>query len=124
MTTTWVMKEKASGRFCGVLNARGCEQEEGTHYYADSIATPVTNPMSMCIMLTMLTMNPDWLLKMIDVEGAFLQGRLKNGEELYIEIPEGFKQYYEGDVVLWLNVPIYGTNQAAVCFYKALVLRA
>ena len=66
-------------------------------------------------------MNPDWVSKVIDIKGAFLQGRFKIGEELYIEIPEGFDQYYKGDVVIWLNIRIYGTKQAAACFYKALV---
>jgi hypothetical protein len=54
----------------------------------------------------------------IDVEGAFLQGRFANGEELYIEVPEGFHKWYEGDIVLRMNVPLYGTKQAAYCFFK------
>ena len=77
--------------------------------------------MPICILLTLLAMNPDWVLKVIDVDGVFLQGRFKNGEELYIKIPEGFEQYYKGDVVLRLNIPIYGTKQAVACFYKSLV---
>ena len=58
---------------------------------------------------------------MIDAEGAFLQGRFVNGEVLYIKVPDGFKKYYGEDEVLRMNVPIYGTKQAAHCFYKALV---
>ena len=49
------------------------------YYYADPIAAPATNPMSMRILLTLLAMNADWVSKVIDVEGAFLQGRFKNG---------------------------------------------
>jgi len=57
---------------------------------------------------------------MIDVEGAFLQGQFANKEELYIEVPDGFHEWYEGDVVL--RIPLYGTKQAAYCFFKTFVV--
>ena len=41
-----------------------------------------------------------WMSVIIDVEGVFLQGQFENGEELYIEVPDGFQEWYEGDVVL------------------------
>ena len=113
ITTIWAMKKKPSGKLRGRLNARGYEQEEGKHYYADYIAAPLINPMSIRILLTLLAMNHDWVPKVIDIEGAFLQGRSKNGEELSIEIPEEFEQYYKGDVGLWLNFPSYGTKQTS-----------
>ena len=50
-------------------------------------------------------MNPTWTSAIIDVEGAFLQGQFANGEELYIEVPDGFHKWYQGDAVLCLNVP-------------------
>ena len=121
MTTTWAMKQKANGTKRGRLNARGYEQIEGTHYVADSIAAPVTTPTTIRAVLTLLAMNPKWISRLIDVEGAFLQGKFLNGEVLYIRVPDGFEQFYPPDVVLQLNVPIYGTKQAAACFYKALV---
>jgi hypothetical protein len=31
-----------------------------------------------------------WTAAIIDVDGAFLQGRFKNSKELYIEVPDGF----------------------------------
>ena len=40
---------------------------------------------------------------------------------MYIEIPNGFHKFYGKDEVLKLSVPIYGTKQAALCFYKTLV---
>jgi hypothetical protein len=61
-------------------------------------------------------MNPTWTSAIINVEGAFLQGRFANGEELYIEVPDGFQEWYPGDLVLRMNVPLYGTKQAAYCF--------
>ncbi len=33
-------------------------------------------------------------------------------------MPDGFKEHYSGDVVLHMNVPIYGTKQATYCFFK------
>ena len=54
---------------------------------------------------------------MINVGGAFLQGQFANGEELYREVPDGFHEWYEGDVVLRINVLLYGTKQATYCFF-------
>jgi hypothetical protein len=121
MTTTWAMKKKTNGKLRGRLNARGYEQVDGVHFHADSVAAPVTNAMSVRMMLILMCMNPNWVAEVVDVEGAFLQGKFTDGEELYIEVPDGFEEWYPGDVVLRLNVPIYGTKQAAACFYKRLV---
>jgi hypothetical protein len=63
-------------------------------------------------------MNHTWTLAIINVEGTFLQGCLLNEEELYIEVPDGFQEWYEGNVVLHMKVPLHGTKQAAYCFFK------
>jgi hypothetical protein len=70
---------------------------------------------------TLLAMNPDCIAIVLDVEGAFLQGVFLNGEKIYLEIPDGWKQFYNEDDALLMNVPIYGTKQASQCFYKAFV---
>ena len=67
-------------------------------------------------------MNCTWTSAIIDVKGAFLQGRFTNSEELYIEVLNGFQKWYPGDMVLQMNVPPYGTKQAAYCFSKACAL--
>jgi hypothetical protein len=105
--TTWAMKLKSNGTPCGRLNARGYEQVDGNHYASDSIATPVTNPITVRIVLMFYSMNPTWTSAIIDVEGAFLQGRLEKGKELYVEVPDGFEEWYQGDDVLCMNVPSY-----------------
>ena len=96
-------------------------QREGVHYNESNIAAPVTNACSCRIALTLMASKPDWIAEIVDVDGAFLQGRFVDGEILYIEVPAGFHEYYDDDVVLRLNVPIYGTKQAAACFYQLLV---
>jgi hypothetical protein len=70
-------------------------------------------------------MNPEWEVRVIDVEGEFLQGKFQNGEEMCMEVPDGMEQYYGSCkvVVLRMLVPIFGTKQAAECFYKELVKR-
>ncbi len=72
---------------------------------------------------------PEWIAVVLDVEGTFLQGKfvngVVNGEQIYIEVPGGMEEFYgsKEDVALLLNVPIYGTKQAAFCFYNTLVGR-
>ena len=66
-------------------------------------------------------MNPSWIAELVDVEGAFLQVKFVDNEQMYIEIPDGFEKFYRKNEVRKLNVPIYGTKQAASCFYKTLV---
>ena len=60
-------------------------------------------------------MNPGWTSAIINVEGAFLQGHFENGKELYMEVPYGFESHYSADVVLHMNILIYGTKQAVHC---------
>ena len=50
-----------------------------------------------------------------------MQGKFTNGEVLYMRIPDGFKEFYDDDEVLRMNVLIYGTKQAVHYFYKSLV---
>ena len=123
MTTVWEIKKKPNGKLRGRLNTRGYEQIEGRSYYNDSIAAPVTNANSVRIVWVLMAACPEWIAVVIDVEGAFLQGKFVNGEQIYIEVPDGMEEFYgsKEDVALLLNAPIYGTKQAAFCFYKTLV---
>ena len=118
MTSTWAMKKKTNGKLRGRLNARGYEQIDGQHYHAQNIAAPVTNENTVRSVMTVMCMNPEWVAEVVDVEGAFLQGRFTDGEVLHMEVLDGMTQYYgdRADTVLLLNVPLYGTKQAAHCF--------
>ena len=62
---------------------------------------------------------------MVDVEGAFLQGKFTDGDVLHMEVMDGMTQYYyhdeRADTVLLLNVLLYGAKQVTHYFYAALV---
>ena len=66
-------------------------------------------------------MSPNWVAGVLDVEGAFPQGKILNHEVAHICIPEGLENDFPSDIVLRLNVPICGTKQAAKCFCEELV---
>ncbi len=52
--STWVCKKKNTGTLQGQLNTRGFKQIPGKHYDPFSIASPVTNGMTICIVLTIM----------------------------------------------------------------------
>jgi hypothetical protein len=62
----------------------------------DSIAAPVTNPTTIRMIFVLLCMNHNWVACIIDVEGAFLQGKFKNGEVIYTEVPDGMEEPFTG----------------------------
>ena len=81
--TTWTMKLKSNGTWRGRLNACGYEQVDGSHYVSDSIAAPVTNPITVQIIIMLYCMNCTWTSAITDVEGEFLQGHSMNGRALH-----------------------------------------
>ncbi len=87
------------------------------------IAAPVTNANSVQIVWVLMTACPSWIAIVIDVEGAFLQDKFVDGEQIYIEVPDGVEEFYgsKEDIALLLNAPIYGTKHATFCFCKTLV---
>ncbi len=52
--STWVCKKKSTGTLYGRLNARGFKQIPVKHYDPFSIASPVTNGMTIHIVLTIM----------------------------------------------------------------------
>ena len=67
-------KKKTNGKRRARLNARGYKQLEGTHYFADSITSAGSNPTTIKNVMVLLASNPNWQAKVINIEGAFLQG--------------------------------------------------
>ena len=121
ITSTWAMKKKANGTYCSILDASEFQQMEGVHYDAADIASPVTNDMSIRIMMVLALM-AGWIAKIIDVKGAFLHEYFDEGTEpLYMAVPEGFGNQYDNQVVLLLLKTIYGLKNSAKEFWKELL---
>jgi hypothetical protein len=104
LTSTWAMKKKTNGVRRARLNGRCYEQVDGIHYDSSSIHAPVTNDVTVRIVLTIALM-AGWLGQLIDVDGAFLYGRLR--ELLFMKVLQGFKKYYEDNDVLLLGKANY-----------------
>jgi hypothetical protein len=113
------LKKKSSGKLQGRINVQGFKQVEGQHYDASSISAPVTNGMTIKLVLTLMLAS-DGVAHVVDVKGAFLYGEFTNREKIYIELPLGFEEFYAKDEVLLLKKCLYGLKQAAMAFYRKL----
>ena len=91
LTTTWAMKKKANGTYRARMNMRGYKQIDGEHYDGSSIASPVTNDVSIRIIFV-LWIIAGWISHIVDVKGAFLHGEFDNNEVIYFKVPQGFEQ--------------------------------
>ena len=118
--TTWAMKKKSSGTLRGRVNVRGFKQIDGQHYDGTSISAPVTNAMTIKIVLTLMLMFRG-IAHVVDVKGAFLYGDFEDGEKVYIKVPLGFEEFYNSGTVLLLKKTLYGLKQAAMAFYRKLL---
>lgn len=56
--------------------------------------------------------------RMIDISHAFLQALLPVNEEVFVEVPPGFDNAHEGDVVLKLVRNLYGLRQAPAHYFQ------
>jgi hypothetical protein len=72
---------KGNGKFRARLNASGYKQENGVRNREDDKAALVSNDTTIRIMKA----------HVVDVQGAFLNGRFSENEELYLKIPEGWE---------------------------------
>jgi hypothetical protein len=92
------------------LNARGYEQIYGVHYDEDTKSAPVTNNTTIRIVFTLLAL-AGWYAHVVDVQGAFLNGRFADKAVLFMEVPEGFERHYGRNTVLRLMRTIYGLKR-------------
>jgi hypothetical protein len=65
-----------------------------------------------------LTIIFGWTVGLIDVQGAFLCGNFKDGEEIYMEVPVGFERFYPNNVLLLLLQTTHGLRQAARALWR------
>jgi hypothetical protein len=120
--TTWAMKLKANGVRRARLAARGFKQTPGVNYDPDTRSSPVVCDASIKLFFVLATM-AGYPIHVVDVQGAFLNGEFENGEKIYMKVPDGFERYYDPETqVLLLLRTLYGLIQAAIQFWRKLVL--
>ena len=59
----------------------------------------------------------DWMSRIYNVKGVLLNGKFENGEEIFMEVPQGMEHHYWDLAVLILLQPVYGLKQAALLFW-------
>ena len=81
--------------------------------------SPVINEVTMRLMILYYIMNKKMVIRQLDVEAAFLEGKLK--EEIYIRKPEGLGEIDDCDWLYGrLNKSLYGLVQESYVFYNEL----
>jgi hypothetical protein len=94
LRTQWIFKEKADRTKKSRNVVRGYEQEPGVDF-VESFSPLATNTTIKVVLATVLeqeALDEDWISEMVDVEAAFLNAHVDT--EVYIEMPEGLKEYY------------------------------
>ena len=89
------------------LVAKGYTQVYGSDYY-DSFS-PVTEIASVCLLLSMATMQ-SWPLYQLDIKNVFLHGDL--AKEVYMKQPPKFVAQGESELVCRLHRSLYGLKQS------------
>lgn len=102
------------------LVARGFSQQPGVDF--EETFAPVSRLVSLRILLT-LAATLNWDIHQADVEGAYLNGKIK--EEIYMEVPPGYR-VPEGNNCVRVDGALYGLKQAATCWWEEVgkVLRS
>lgn len=103
------------------LVAKGYTQSYGIDY--QETFAPVAKLNTIRILLS-LAVNLDWPLLQLDVKNAFLNGKLE--EEVYMDIPEGFRDNSTRNKVCKLKRSIYGLKQSPRAWFDrfSLVLKS
>ena len=115
----WVFKLKHDvdgrvERFKARLVAKGYAQKYGIDY--DEIFSPVVRFSSIRLLLAFAVQH-DFLIHQMDVETAFLNGKLD--EEIYMQQPEGYVKPGEEHLACKLEKSLYGLKQSSRCWNKA-----
>ena len=100
-------KPKSNGKKCGKLNACGSKQVDGQSFDSGNTHVPVTNHVMTRLVLVMMIL-AGWLFHIANVKGAFLHGKFKKGEKVYMKVSEGWEWFYPTNAVIFLLRNIYG----------------
>ncbi|KAL7519688.1 hypothetical protein ACHAWF_000950 [Thalassiosira exigua] len=120
LPSTWAFKIKRYPdglikKFQAHFYARGDKNIEGVDYF--ETYAPVVQWTTVRLML-MLQVLLDLKSKQGDMTASFLHDELNEGEKVYIEMPQGFRQKVK---VLSLNRTIYGLKQSPRTFWQYMV---
>jgi hypothetical protein len=108
ITSTWANKKKLNGTYHAQLNAWGFQQIPGVHDGPKSVAAPVTNDITIRIVMVLMLMAA-WFGELLDVKGALVQGNFGRQEKpLHMRIPQGIEKFYPLHWILLLLKTIYG----------------
>ena len=118
----WVLavKYNADGtieRFKARLVINGQFQQFGVDF--DEIYAPVARFESLRIILALGTIL-DCHIHQMDVSTAFLNGKLPDGQKIYMFQPPGYRNSQKGDYVCELKKSLYGLKQAPRIWYQVL----
>lgn len=102
-------------RYKARLIAKGFHQRLGCDY--TETFNPVVKPVTIRIVLT-LTVRQGWSLRQLDINNAFLQGKLK--EEVFMLQPPEFINKNFPDHICRLKKALYGLKQAPCAWYTEL----
>ena len=117
---TWALKKNGNVVCRDRLTTRGFKQVDGIYYDSASIHAPVTNAMSVRMVLALMLM-ADWTAEVVGVKGEFLHGQFTDCKRMYMEVPRGWREHYNENLVLLLLQTIYGLKQVAMAFWRELL---
>ena len=100
------------------LVAKGYSQVQGVDY--DDTYAPVAQLSSLRMILAIATRN-NWDIKVFNFHSVFLNGKLNQDEDIYVELPPGYKTGHKyKHPVAKLLVTLYGSKQGALKWYLKL----